>query len=120
MTTTPWNANTRLLRVGLRGYDLPRQGRPAANLVFLVDVSGSMDERRQAAAGAMLAGAARERLNPRDRVAIVVYAGAAGLVLPPTSSRDAVIEALKRLQAGGSTAGAAGHPARLPDRARRT
>ena len=64
MTTTPWNANSRLLRVGLRGYDLPRRGRPPANLVFLVDVSGSMGQRRQIAARAMLAGFARQPAQP--------------------------------------------------------
>jgi len=108
MTTTPWNANTRLLRVGLRGYDLPRQGRPAVNLVFLVDVSGSMQSPDKLPLVQCSMALLAQRLNPRDRVAIVVYAGAAGLVLPSTSDRGAVIEALKNMQAGGSTAGAAG------------
>ena len=108
MTTTPWNAETRLLRIGLRGYDLPRQGRPSANLVFLVDVSGSMNSVDKLPLVQCSLALLAERLNPRDRVAIVVYAGAAGLVLPSTSRRDDVIEAIKRLEAGGSTAGAAG------------
>ncbi|HYJ53820.1 MAG TPA: VWA domain-containing protein [Allosphingosinicella sp.] len=108
MTTTPWNAETRLLRVGLRGYDLPRQGRPAANLVFLVDVSGSMNSVDKLPLVQCSLALLADRLSPRDRVAIVVYAGAAGVVLEPTSSRDAVVEALKNLQAGGSTAGAQG------------
>jgi Ca-activated chloride channel homolog len=108
MTTTPWNANSRLLRVGLRGYDLPRQGRPAANLVFLVDVSGSMDSVDKLPLVQCSLALLAQRLNPRDRVAIVVYAGAAGLVLEPTSDRRTVIDALQRLKAGGSTAGAAG------------
>jgi len=108
MTTTPWNGDTRLLRVGLRGYDLPRQGRPAANLVFLVDVSGSMASIDKLPLVQCSLALLADRLSPRDRVAIVVYAGAAGIVLEPTSSRDAIVESLKRLQAGGSTAGAQG------------
>jgi len=108
MTTTPWNPNTRLLRVGLRGYDLPRRARPAANLVFLVDVSGSMDQADKLPLVQCSLALLADRLNPRDRVSIVVYAGAAGTVLEPTSSRDEIVEALKRLKAGGSTAGAQG------------
>ena len=108
MVTTPWNRNTRLLRVGLRGYDLPRAGRPPANLVFLVDVSGSMDQPDKLPLVQCSLALLADRLNPRDRVSIVVYAGAAGTVLEPTSSRDEIVEALKRLKAGGSTAGAQG------------
>jgi Ca-activated chloride channel family protein len=108
MVVTPWNAETRLLRVGLRGYDLPRRERPAANLVFLVDVSGSMSSPDKLPLVQCSLALLADRLNPRDRVAIVVYAGAAGIVLEPTSSRDAIVESLKNLQAGGSTAGAQG------------
>jgi Ca-activated chloride channel family protein len=108
MTTTPWNPETRLLRVGLRGYDLPRSQRPAANLVFLVDVSGSMSEPDKLPLVQCSLALLADRLSPRDRVSIVVYAGAAGVVLQPTSSRDAVVESLKNLHAGGSTAGAQG------------
>jgi len=108
MTTTPWNPNSRLLRVGLRGYDLPRRDRPPANLVFLVDVSGSMASVDKLPLVQCSLALLAERLNPRDRVSIVVYAGAAGLVLEPTSSREAIVGSLKRLTAGGSTAGAAG------------
>ena len=78
MVTTPWNRNTRLLRVGLRGYDLPRAERPAANLVFLVDVSGSMDQPDKLPLVQCSLALLADRLNPRDRVSIVVYAGAAG------------------------------------------
>src|SRR6185503_14036398 len=108
MTTTPWNPETRLLRVGLRGYDLPRNERPAANLVFLVDVSGSMSSMDKLPLVQCSLALLADRLSRRDHVAIVVYAGAAGVVLEPTSSRDAVVEALKNLHAGGSTAGAQG------------
>jgi Ca-activated chloride channel family protein len=108
MTTTPWNPETRLLRVGLRGYDLPRSERPAANIVFLVDVSGSMSEADKLPLVQCSLALLADRLSPRDRVGIVVYAGAAGVVLEPTASRDAIVEALKRLHAGGSTAGAQG------------
>jgi Ca-activated chloride channel family protein len=108
MTTTPWNAETRLLRVGLRGYDLPRAERPPANLVFLVDVSGSMDTPdKHPLVQCSLALVARQ-MGPRDRVSIVAYAGAAGLVLPATGDRTEVEKALGRLRAGGSTAGGAG------------
>jgi Ca-activated chloride channel family protein len=108
MTTTPWNRESRLLRVGLRGYDLPRRERPAINVVFLVDVSGSMNQPDKLPLVQCSLALLADRLTPRDKVAIVVYAGAAGVVLDPTSSRDQVVEAVKRLRAGGSTAGAQG------------
>ena len=110
---TPWNPATRLMRIGLRGYDLPPPGRdgtgrPPANLVFLVDVSGSMGSPdKLPLVKAALSGLAGE-LSPRDRVSIVVYAGAAGLVLEPTSDARQIRDALDRLSAGGSTAGGAG------------
>lgn len=108
MAITPWNADTRLLRIGLRGYDLPRSERPPANLVFLLDVSGSMDSPDKLplvkTAMRQLAG----ELRPQDRVSIVVYAGAAGVVLEPTNDAAKIRHALDSLQAGGSTAGGAG------------
>ncbi|MFM5906259.1 MAG: vWA domain-containing protein, partial [Novosphingobium sp.] len=105
---TPWNPDTRLMRIGLRGYDLPQQSRPPANLVFLVDVSGSMNSPdKLPLVKTALAGLSRE-LRPQDRVSIVVYAGAAGLVLEPTSDDAKIRAALDRLSAGGSTAGGAG------------
>lgn len=108
VATTPWNPDTRLLRVGLRGYDLPRSKRPPANLVFLLDVSGSMNSPdKLPLLKTALSGLAGE-LGPKDTVAIVVYAGAAGLVLQPTNDPRKIRAALDQLQAGGSTAGAAG------------
>ncbi|KAK0350173.1 hypothetical protein LTR94_030081, partial [Friedmanniomyces endolithicus] len=94
---TPWNPDTRLLRVGLRGYDLPRASRPPANLVFLVDVSGSMsDPDKLPLVKSALAGLADE-LGEKDRVSIVVYAGAAGMVLEPTNDKAKIRAALDRL-----------------------
>ncbi len=108
VAVSPWNQQTRLLRIGLRGYDLPRASRPPANLVFLVDVSGSMSSQdKLPLVKTALAGLASE-LGPRDKVSIVVYAGAAGLVLQPTNSEREIRAALDRLSAGGSTAGGAG------------
>jgi len=108
MAITPWNEDTRLLRIGLRGYDLPRADRPAANLVFLLDVSGSMNSADKLplvqTAMQQLAG----ELGSRDRVSIVVYAGAAGLVLEPTNNAAEIRRAINALKAGGSTAGGAG------------
>lgn len=105
---TPWNPDTRLLRIGLRGYDLPRSARPPANLVFLVDVSGSMfSADKLPLVKTALSNLAAE-LGPKDTVSIVVYAGAAGLVLEPTNDTRKIRDALEKLQAGGSTAGGAG------------
>ncbi|HWT13450.1 MAG TPA: von Willebrand factor type A domain-containing protein, partial [Allosphingosinicella sp.] len=108
MTTTPWNRDSRLLRIGLKGYDLPRSGRPPANLVFLVDVSGSMMSMDKLPLVKCSLALLAQQMTPRDRISIVVYAGAAGRVLDPTSDRRRVVDALSRLQAGGSTAGAQG------------
>ena len=108
VAATPWNPATRLLRIGLRGYDLPRNARPPANLVFLIDVSGSMGEPdKLPLVKTALAGLA-DQLGPQDKVSIVVYAGATGLVLPATGDKREIVSALDRLSAGGSTAGGAG------------
>ena len=108
VAVTPWNSETRLMRIGLRGYDIARANRPPANLVFLMDVSGSMSSAdKLPLVKTALAGLAGE-LGQQDRVSIVVYAGAAGLVLEPTNDERKIKAALDRLQAGGSTAGAAG------------
>ena len=108
VAVTPWNSSSRLLRIGLAGYEMPEQERPAANLVFLLDVSGSMSSRDKLplvkTAMRQLAG----MLSDNDRVSIVVYAGAAGLVLEPTNDERKIKDALNQLEAGGSTAGGAG------------
>ncbi|MBX2885562.1 MAG: VWA domain-containing protein [Granulosicoccus sp.] len=108
--TTPWNSRTRLLHIGLEGYSVDPDDIPAANLVFLLDVSGSMGAPNKLgllkAAIKMLS----RQLDQRDRVSIVVYAGASGVVLEPTAGDDyaAISLALDKLQAGGSTNGQAG------------
>ena len=106
----PWNPMHRLVRIGIQGQRMDTEDLPPSNLVFLVDVSGSMQPANKLP---LLKSALRmlvNQLRPQDRVAIVVYAGAAGLVLKPTSGTDkeTILEALSRLEAGGSTAGGAG------------
>jgi Ca-activated chloride channel family protein len=108
VSTTPWNPNSRLLRIGLRGYDLERRERPAANLVFLVDTSGSMNEPDKLPLVRSALSQLADRLRPDDRVSIVAYAGSAGLVLEPTGDPARVKAALAQLEAGGSTAGGQG------------
>ena len=105
---TPWNPDTRLVRIGLRGYDLATDDRPPANLVFLVDTSGSMQSAdKLPLVKTALRGLANE-LRPDDRISIVAYSGSAGVVLEPTSDKRYVDAALACLEAGGSTAGGAG------------
>ena len=106
----PWNPMHWLVRIGIQGRRIDTEDLPPSNLVFLVDVSGSMQPANKLP---LLKSALRmlvNQLRPQDRVAIVVYAGAAGLVLDPTSGADkeTILEALSRLEAGGSTAGGAG------------
>jgi Ca-activated chloride channel family protein len=105
---TPWNESTRLLRIGLRGYDVDASGRPPANLVFLVDVSGSMNAPDKLPLVKQALTLLADRLTPKDHVSIVVYAGNAGVVLEPTANKNYVKAALSCLQAGGSTAGGEG------------
>ena len=107
---TPWNDATRLLHIGIEGYALAPDARPPANLVFLIDSSGSMDAPDKLP---LLVNSFRlllDALAPDDTVAIVTYAGAAGTVLAPTpvAERAAIAAALESLRAGGSTAGAEG------------
>lgn len=107
---TPWNKDTRLLRVGIQGRLPLVADRPPLDLVFLIDTSGSMDEANKLPLLIQSFRLMLGQLRPEDRVAIVTYAGSAGLVLEPTAATDrATIEAaLNNLMAGGSTAGAEG------------
>ena len=106
----PWNDANKLLHIGIRGYDLARQEAPAANLVFLLDVSGSMDEPSKLPLVVNSMKLLLQSLKPTDSIAIVVYAGAAGTVLEPTPVRERgkILRALDNLESGGSTAGAEG------------
>jgi secreted protein with Ig-like and vWFA domain len=106
----PWRPGHRLVRVGLCGRDVNRDARPAGNLVFLVDVSGSMNQPNKLALVKQALTMLVEELTENDHVAIVTYAGNAGLVLPSTSGdqTDRIRGAIDALQAGGSTHGSAG------------
>ena len=105
MSTTPWNDASRLLRIGLRGYDVDGSERPRANLVFLVDVSGSMNSQDKLPLVKSTLIALAGELRSDDRVSIVVYSGTVGLLLAPTSNKAHVKEAVDCLYASGSTAG---------------
>ena len=110
VTDAPWNPMHKLVRIGIQGQQIDTEDLPPSNLVFLIDVSGSMQSPDKLA---LLKSSFRllvNELRPEDRVAIAVYAGAAGLVLPstPGSEKDAILDAIEALEAGGSTAGAAG------------
>lgn len=108
MGQTPWNPNTQLLLIGLQGYDVPAQQLPPANLVFLLDVSGSMQAPNKLPLLKSALSLLSKQLRPQDRVSIVVYAGASGLVLAPTNDTVRIQAALSQLSAGGSTNGGAG------------
>jgi Ca-activated chloride channel family protein len=106
----PWNSQALLMRIGIKGYEVAAAERPAANLVFLIDVSGSMQSPDKLP---LLKNAFRlltDQLTARDRVSMVVYAGSSGVVLEPTpgDQKHKIREAIDRLEAGGSTNGAEG------------
>ncbi len=106
----PWQPLHRLVRIALKGRPVDMTEAPPSNLVFLLDVSGSMNSPDKLPLLKTAFGMLVDQLRPRDRVAIVVYAGAAGLVLPstPGSERESILDAIQSLEAGGSTAGGAG------------
>ena len=106
----PWNKDKHLLAIGLKGYDVPKAEIPPLNLCFLIDVSGSMSSPNKLGLAKNALKMLTRELRPEDRVAIVVYAGAAGIVLEstPGDKKQAIIDSLDRLRSGGSTAGGAG------------
>ena len=110
VSETPWNADTLLMTVGIQGRQPAMDDRPPLNLVFLIDTSGSMDQPNKLPLLVQSFRLMIGQLDPADEVAIVAYAGSAGPVLDPTPAADrgAILAALDRLHAGGSTAGAAG------------
>ena len=110
IASSPWNNKTKLIRIGLKGKDILLEKAAASNLVFLLDVSGSMNNPNKLP---LLKKALRilvHQLREKDKVSIVVYAGAAGLVLKPTpgNNKEAILKAINNLSAGGSTAGGEG------------
>ena len=105
---SPWNQHTHLLQIGIKGQDVAKQLLPPANLVFLIDVSGSMGPAERLPLLTSALKLLTKQLRQQDRVAIVVYAGASGVVLQPTNDKAKILAALNRLQSGGSTNGAAG------------
>ena len=107
---TPWNPDTHLLHVGIRGYDIARDTLPASNLVFLVDVSGSMNSADKLGLLKSALKLLGKQLRAEDRISIVVYAGASGIVLEPVAGDETakISQALDTLTAGGRTNGAAG------------
>jgi Ca-activated chloride channel homolog len=110
ISDSPWNKGLKILHIGLQAKTIPTDNLPASNLVFLIDVSGSMSDPNKLPLVKTAFKLLTDQLREQDHVAIVVYAGAAGLVLPPTSGKDKtkIKDALDNLSAGGSTAGGAG------------
>ena len=110
VAATPWHKDTQLVRIGLQGKTYENEALPASNLTFLIDVSGSMNSYNKLDLLKPAFKLLVNQLRAKDKVSIVVYAGAAGVVLEPTSgdNKDKIIAALDNLQAGGSTAGGAG------------
>lgn len=106
----PWNPQHKLLKIGLQGKIIPDDNLPASNFVFLIDVSGSMNEENKLPLLKESMKLLVKQMRNKDRIAIVVYAGSAGLVLPSTEGdkKEKIYAALDDLEAGGSTAGGAG------------
>jgi Ca-activated chloride channel family protein len=106
----PWNPDHQLVMIGLQGKKVPAENLPPSNLVFLIDVSGSMMDENKLPLVKSSMKLLSEQLREEDKVSIVVYAGNAGLVLPATSgsNKQKIKDAIESLEAGGSTAGGAG------------
>lgn len=108
IASCPWNQKHKLVSIGLQGKKIAAENTPASNIVFLLDVSGSMNQPDKLP---LLKNGLRvlvNQLKPADRVAIVVYAGHSGLVLPSTNDKNKILQALNNLEAGGSTNGGQG------------
>jgi len=107
---SPWTEGNKLIHIGIKGYDIPAADIPRSNLVFLLDVSGSMSDPDKLPLVQQSMSLLLDNLKPDDTIAIVVYAGAAGTVLEPTPAKEKqkILAAINNLQAGGSTAGAEG------------
>lgn len=110
VSRAPWNPERELVRIGLKGRELPAEDRGPANLVFLVDVSGSMEQAAKLPLLQRSLSALVENLSDEDRVAIVTYAGSSGMVLGPTAGTEKreILDAIANLRAGGSTHGSEG------------
>lgn len=110
MAVCPWNTGHQLVRIALKGKEVAKNNLPPSNIVFLIDVSGSMSDENKLPLVKQAFKTLVGQLRPVDKVAIVVYAGAAGQVLPSTSgdNKTTILDALDKLEAGGSTAGGAG------------
>ena len=105
LSSAPWQPEHYLLRIGVQAQDIQAKDMPPANLVFLVDVSGSMNEANKLPLVISSLQMLTQQLRPQDRVSLVVYAGRTEVVLEPTNNKADILAALGRLQAGGSTAG---------------
>jgi Ca-activated chloride channel family protein len=110
VSDSPWSKGRKLVHIGIKGYEMDREEAPDANLVLLLDVSGSMNHSSKLPLAMRSMELLLDSLKPGDTVGIVVYAGAAGTVLEPTPVREKakILSALRSLRPGGSTAGAAG------------
>ncbi|MCD0278999.1 VWA domain-containing protein [Xanthomonas melonis] len=110
LAPAPWNGKHLLLRIGINGRDVPTTALPAANLVFLVDVSGSMDAPDKLSLLQSSLKLLTRQLRAQDRITLVTYAGSTAVVLPPTpgDQQARIVEAIDSLQSGGGTAGASG------------
>lgn len=104
----PWNAEHHLMMVTLKGKSIPFESMAPLNVTFLLDVSGSMSDENKLPLLKKSLGLLVEKLRPKDKISIVVYAGAAGVVLEPSNNKEEILSALNRLEAGGSTAGGQG------------